>query len=65
MIKFKLTSQDPEATATEGWSGLQERELPSIEAGVAWFAAEVIAETRAVHILQGPDGYEFARYEPQ
>lgn len=63
--KYTLTSRSPDATATEGWSGVQDRECPSLEASIAWFAAEVIAQPRAVHILQSPDGFQLAVYEPQ
>lgn len=63
MTKYTHTVHSTDATATEGWSGVQDRELKCIEAAIAWFAAEVAAEPLAVHSLKFGE-IEIAKYDP-
>jgi hypothetical protein len=64
MTRYTLTSRSTDATATEGWSGVDDRELATVEAAIAWFAAMVIEMPMAIHFLTTKSGHELARFMP-
>ncbi len=63
-MRYKLTSHSVDATATEGWSGVDEHDYDHVSAAIQWFATEAHNNPHAVHFIEDANGHELARYTP-
>lgn len=64
MRTYRFVVESPGATATEGFSGVEEKECASDAAALAFWLAAVLDEPGLVHRLELGDFVVIAEYTP-